>query len=76
MTLADWLKTQGTTPTRFAREHRKPKMTVYRHAMGQRIPSREEMSFYVRVTDGAVMPNDFYGIIKKKANKARVEARA
>jgi hypothetical protein len=62
MTLQDYLTREGLTFTAFA-----PMIgasypsTVERYAKGAQIPGRSMMKEIVRVTNGEVMPNDFYG---------------
>lgn len=59
------LSTYRTTVARqnqsdFADRLGKSRPTLARWESGQIIPGKEEMSRIIEVTDGQVMPNDFY----------------
>lgn len=62
MTLSDWLVQNKLSPTDFAKRIGKPQATVSRYAAGKRIPEPETMKVIVEATEGAVTPNDFYGL--------------
>lgn len=63
MTLQDYLSKEGFTFTAFAALIGTDyPSTVERYAKGRQIPGRSMMKEIVRVTNGAVMPNDFYGL--------------
>lgn len=63
MTLQDYLSQEGFTFTAFAALIGTDyPSTVERYAKGRQIPGRSMMRKIVRVTNGAVMPNDFYGL--------------
>lgn len=63
MTLQDYLSTKGLTFTAFAAMIGTDyPSTVERYAKGRQIPGRSMMTEIVRVTNGEVMPNDFYGL--------------
>lgn len=62
MTLRDWLKKQGMTPTAFARLMGVSHSTVLRYLSGDRIPEKDVMERIARETGGAVTPNDFFDL--------------
>lgn len=62
MTLGDWLRERGMTPTEFGKRICKPQATIQRYVSGKRIPEPEIMNLIVSETGGAVTPNDFYGM--------------
>lgn len=62
MTLKDYLAREGNTATRLATACDVSVSTITRAADGTTIPSRELMGKIHEATDGAVTPNDFFGI--------------
>lgn len=63
MTLQDYLVRERFTFTAFASLiGTNYPSTVERYAKGQQIPGRSMMKEIVRVTNGEVTPNDFYGL--------------
>lgn len=62
MTLADYLKADGNRASDLANAIGVAVSTITRAARGETIPSRELMQAIHRHTDGAVTPNDFFGI--------------
>lgn len=62
MTLANWLKSQALNQGAFAAKIGATQTAVSRYCSGKRIPPRHIMRRIVEVTDGAVTPNDFYGV--------------
>jgi transcriptional regulator with XRE-family HTH domain len=62
MTLKDYLAQPGNTATKLAEEAEVSVSTITRAAEGATMPSRELMGKIFKATDGAVTPNDFYGI--------------
>jgi transcriptional regulator with XRE-family HTH domain len=62
MTLKDYLAREGNTATKLADEAGVSVSTITRAAEGATMPSRDLMGKIFKATDGAVTPNDFYGI--------------
>lgn len=62
MTLADWLSKNDLSATDFAKTIGCAQATVQRYIAGKRIPEPDMMSAIVEATQGAVTPNDFYGV--------------
>lgn len=60
MTLDEYLKSTGQSQVQFAQLIGKDQSTVQRYVRGQRIPGPETMVLIAKVTDGTVLPNDFY----------------
>jgi hypothetical protein len=66
MTLADYLADRDMTYAAFGRKiGTKHARTVERYAKGIQKPNAAMMAAVVRVTDGEVTPNDFFGISGK-----------
>lgn len=64
MTLKEWLSCHDMSATALARQMTscQSPLTVARYVRGERMPNRENMVEIFRVTEGAVTPNDFYGV--------------
>lgn len=62
MTLKDYLAKPGNTATKIAEAAGVSVSTITRAAEGQTIPSRDLMIRISEITQGAVKPNDFFGI--------------
>lgn len=62
MTLADYLKQPGRSATILATELGVAVSTITRAADGTSVPSRELMRGIHTATEGAVTPNDFFGV--------------
>ena len=65
MTISNWLRKEGLTQEDFVTlSHSKnffiSKGAVSKWCNGQRIPRYKEMQQLMQVTNGEVMPNDFY----------------
>jgi hypothetical protein len=73
MQLQDWLTMKGLSNPQFGKAISRTAEAVRRYASGERIPDRDTMTAIVRETDGAVMPNDFYGVDHDEAGSAEVE---
>ena len=61
MTLSEFLSERGLTDERFAQSVGVTRTTVLRWRNGL-LPERDTMARIVEATDGAVTPNDFYGL--------------
>lgn len=62
MKLADYLKMTGTTYSAFGRMIGTKHSAVHRWTTGKRRPSGPVMVEIIRVTKGAVTPNDFFDL--------------
>ncbi len=62
MRLGDYLKAAKRRVGDFAVEIEVKPLAVYRYINGSRIPEPAVMTRIVKVTDGAVLPNDFYAV--------------
>jgi len=62
MTLEDWLTENAFTYAAFGIMVGTTAPVVWRWAHGQRLPSAKFMTKIVDVTDGEVMPSDFYNL--------------
>jgi len=62
MTLKDYLKLEGNNASKLAEATNVAVSTITRAAEGTTIPSRKLMEEIFTATDGAVTPNDFFGI--------------
>lgn len=62
MTLADYLKLEGNSASRLAEATGVAVSTITRAAKGEITPSRHLMAAIYRHTNGAVTPNDFFGL--------------
>ncbi|WP_044559030.1 DNA-binding transcriptional regulator [Azospirillum sp. B4] len=62
MKLADYLHAGNITAAEFARRIGRSRSTVARWCTGQRHPDAAAMRAVMQATEGAVMPNDFFGI--------------
>ncbi len=62
MTLADYLEAKKVSATALADQANVSVSTITRAARGEIIPSRDLMAKIFEVTNGAVTPNDFFGI--------------
>lgn len=62
MKLADWLREQGLTQEAFGRRIEVQPQSVYRYCSGKRVPDDDVMRRIIAATDGAVTPNDFFGL--------------
>lgn len=60
MTLSMFLKSEKMTQMSFAKQGKFSPHTVAKWVQGQRIPRHQDMLVISRLTDGKVMPNDFY----------------
>ncbi|WP_162232715.1 helix-turn-helix domain-containing protein [Sphingomonas sanxanigenens] len=65
MTLAEYLAQPGRTATELAQATGSAVSTITRAARGEIIPSRDLMIKLFEATDGAVTPNDIFGIVSK-----------
>lgn len=61
MTLTDFLTQNSLTPSEFARRVGTSRQNVCRW-MASNIPRPDEMRRIVAATEGAVTPNDFFGL--------------
>ncbi len=64
MKLADWLKTNHITKKELAHQIGTHPLSVRRYLKGERKPTDEVMLKIIEVTNGSVMPNDFYSVPK------------
>lgn len=63
MKLSRYLKITDTQPAQFAASlDEASEASVRKWVSGERIPRPDQMREIVRVTKGAVTPNDFYGL--------------
>ena len=62
MTLAEYLQQHDLTATRFAEQIGVATGSVSRYASGDRFPHPDIMRRIIKVTDGAVGPQDFLGL--------------
>lgn len=62
MTLKAYLALPGHSATKLAIETGVSVSTITRAADGSTVPSRKLMGLIAEKTNGAVMPNDFFGI--------------
>jgi hypothetical protein len=62
MKLADWLEAHSITDARFGEMIGAARQAVHRYRAGGRVPDKVMMSRIVKVTGGAVSPNDFYEV--------------
>lgn len=74
MKLPDWLKAEEKTQAWLAGKVDVDEISIYRYCAGLRFPTRKVLERIVRVTKGAVTPNDFLGpprkAIRPKKRKA------
>lgn len=68
MKFADWVQSQGWTWTRAAKELGLANATAARRFAYGTIPNRKTMARIVRLSRGAVMPNDFYELTDRGRN--------
>jgi ribosome-binding protein aMBF1 (putative translation factor) len=71
MTLGEWIKREGISPTDLAKRMNKPQPTIARYINGQRIPEQPIMKEIFEITSGAVTPNDFYGCASPQPETAQ-----
>jgi len=62
MKLSDWLKSKKISVPAFAEQIGRHKTTVYRLSKGAGDPDPETVRLIVEATDGAVTPNDLFGV--------------
>ena len=62
MKLADWLETNQVTAHAFAQRIGRAPSTVTRLIRGRHTPDAATMKSIIEVTDGAVLPNDFFDV--------------
>lgn len=62
MKLKKWRKSADITLTQLAADVGVSDITIGRYERGERIPRPKIMARIVRLTDGAVRPDDFYDI--------------
>lgn len=63
MTLSEWLSKNKLTYTEFAKLAGLPRAQyAWKYATGIAVPSVVNMKLIFRATNGAVTPNDFYGL--------------
>lgn len=67
MKLADYMNLHGFGPSEMARRLNVNHATVIRYRDGGRVPEPEVMRRIVEVTEGAVTPNDFFGLPREEA---------
>lgn len=62
MTLKEWLAAERVSIGEFAARIGRSAEAVRRYVAGERIPDKETMPLIAEQTNGAVLPNDFFGI--------------
>lgn len=62
MKLTEYLEQPGRTASSLAQATNVAVSTITRAAKGEAVPSPQLMEAIYRATDGAVTPNDFYGL--------------
>jgi hypothetical protein len=72
--LSEYLQTQGVSETDMARQIGVSQVAVNRYRRGERIPEAAIMARIVQATDGAVTPNDFYGVAPAHPTNPDTEA--
>lgn len=71
MTLDTWLTLNEISTTEFARRIGRQPSTVHKYRLKGRIPDASTMPLIVAESGGAVQPNDFYDIPKKKSRRRK-----
>lgn len=74
MTLAEFISSTKISRRDFAAIIGVSEVSVTRYLQGSRIPSKDEMLRIAKATDGAVTPNDFYGVASRAPARTRVRA--
>lgn len=73
MTLEEWLITNGVSLSEFARKSGiTQRQDVWKYVRGRAIPSATNMALIFKATNGAVTPNDFYGLGNENAQAVAV----
>ena len=62
MQLSEWRTRKQWTQEQLGKALCCDTSTIYRYESGVRLPQREAMADIYRLTDGLVMPNDFYAL--------------
>ena len=78
MKLADYIKLSATSAPALARALGVTHKAVYQWLHGDSVPRPEHMALIVRLTDGAVLPGDFYdlSVAQKPVRRKRGAAAA
>ena len=70
MKFAEWLEKENKSVADAARELDLTHCVVLKWANGDQIPREENMKRIVEMTNGEVMPNDFYGVTTEQEQGA------
>lgn len=76
MKLGVWLKERGLSQAAFATMSGVPQSQIARFVLGRRIPNIRDMGKIVKVTEGAVVPGDFYDPVPAAGHARPEEAAA